>query len=104
RWTCGKRHMLCKALFTDPAFQRQGMGDALVRYGNQLADRQGLQIFLQASPYGYPIYSKHGFKTVQHLDVDLKEWAPGADSGDKGYGNYRFRYMVMLPRTLLGMS
>ncbi|KAL8698050.1 MAG: hypothetical protein Q9201_006786 [Fulgogasparrea decipioides] len=104
RWTCGKRHMLCKALFTDPSFQRQGIGNTLVQYGNQLADSQGLPIFLQGSPYGYPIYAKHGFETVQHLDVDLKEWAPGADSGDKGFGNYRFRYMVRLPRTVLGTS
>lgn len=29
-WTRGKRHMLCKALFTEPSFQRQGMGNALV--------------------------------------------------------------------------
>ena len=69
-------------------------------YGNRLADEAGLPIFLHASAYGYPIYAKHGFETVQHLDVDLRMWAPGAEQGDRGYGNYRFRYMVRLPRTL----
>ena len=68
-WTSGRRHMLCKALFTEPYFQRQGMGNALVRYGNQLANQAGLPIFLQASPFGYPIYAKHDFETVQYLDV-----------------------------------
>lgn len=100
KWTCGKRHMLCKALFTEPSFQRRGIGNALVKYGNQLADQAGLPIFLQGSPFGYPIYAKHGFETVQYLDVDLRKWAPNAQSDDKGYGNYRFRYMVRLPLTL----
>ncbi|KAI4217573.1 MAG: hypothetical protein LQ351_000169 [Letrouitia transgressa] len=100
RWTRTTRHMLCKALFTEPSFQRQGMGNALVSYGNQLADQACLPIFLQGSPYGYPIYAKHGFETVQYLDVDLTKWAPGAESQDKGFGNYRFRYMMRLPRTL----
>ena len=100
RWTRGKRHMLCKALLTEPSFQRQGMGNALVEYGNKLADRAGLPIFLQASPFGYPIYAEHGFETVQHLDVDLTQWAPDAKGGDKGYGSYRFRYMLRLPQML----
>lgn len=76
------------------------MGNALVEYGNLLADQAGLPIFLQASPFGYPVYAKHGFETVQFLDVDLSEWAPNAGLKDRGYGNYRFRYMLRLPRTL----
>jgi GNAT superfamily N-acetyltransferase len=100
KWTRGQRHIQCKALFTDPSFQGQGMGNALVAYGNRLADEAGLPIFLQGSPYGFPIYEKHGFETVQYLDVDLREWAPGAKGGDKGFGNYRFRYMMRLPRTV----
>lgn len=99
-WTRSRRHITCKALFTDPIFQRRGMGNALVQYGNKSADEVGLPVFLQASPYGYPIYRKHGFETVQYLDVDLRKWAPKADSDDKGYGNYRFRYMLRLPETL----
>jgi GNAT superfamily N-acetyltransferase len=100
KWTRGQRHMLCKGLFTDPSFQRRGMGNALVKHGNWLADQAKLPIFLQASPFGYPIYAKHDFETVQHLDVNLTEWAPDAEGNDKGYGNYRFRYMMRLPRTL----
>lgn len=97
-WT-HKPRMICKALFTDPFFQRQGIGSDLVAYGNKQADEAKLPILLQASPYGYPIYAKQGFETVQHLDVDLTEWAPGAKTGDKGYGNYRFRYMLRRPNT-----
>ena len=66
----------------------------------QLANRANLTIFLQGSPVGYPLYKKHGFEIVNHLDVDLREWAPGAKRNDKGYGNHRFRYMLRLPRAL----
>ena len=104
RWslqcTSGKRHMVCKGLYTEPSFQRQGMGSALVKYGNQLADQASLPIFLQAPPVAYPMYAKHGFETDQYLDVDLREWVPGGKSNEKGYGNYRYRYMLRLPRTL----
>jgi GNAT superfamily N-acetyltransferase len=100
KWTKGQRHIVCKALFTEPSFERQGMGNALVEHGNQYADSVGLPIFLQGSPFGFPIYAKHGFETVQYLDVDLTEWAPRAKGNDKGYGNYRFRYMQRLPKTL----
>ena len=75
KWTQGQRHILCKALFTEPSFQKQGMGNALVKYGNRLADQAKLPISLQGSPFGYPIY---GFKTVQTLDVDLRKWGPDA--------------------------
>ncbi|TGO24599.1 hypothetical protein BPAE_0099g00350 [Botrytis paeoniae] len=100
RWTKGHRHILCKAVFTEPTFQRRGMGNALVVYGNRLADKKGLPIFMQASPFGFPLYTKHGFETVQCLDVDLRKWAPNAKGNDKGYGNYKFRYMQRLPQTL----
>ncbi|KAF7904747.1 hypothetical protein EAF00_002081 [Botryotinia globosa] len=64
RWTKGQRHILCKAVFTEPSFQRRGMGNALVEYGNKLADKKGLPIFMQASPFGFPLYTKHGFETM----------------------------------------
>ncbi len=80
------------------------MGSALVAYGNQIADEQELPVFLQASPSGFPLYGKGGFETVKWLDVDLREWAKGAESGERGFGNYRFRYMVRLPPTVLKMS
>ncbi|KAF7917674.1 uncharacterized protein EAE98_010090 [Botrytis deweyae] len=100
RWTKGQRHILCKVLSTESTFQRRGMGNVLVEYGNILADKKDLPIFMQASPFGFPLYMKHGFETVQCLDVDFREWAPNAKGNDRGYANYKFRYMQRLPRTL----
>lgn len=101
-WTYNKRHILLKGLFTDPSFQRRGMGSALVKYGNKtFGDRgAGLPIYLQASAYGWPVYEKQGFKTVQVLDVDLRDWVDGGRGDGKGWGVYRFRYIVRLPETL----
>jgi hypothetical protein len=70
-WIGGKRYMQCKSLFKKSSSQGQGMGSAMVEYGNHLADKAGMPIFPQASPYGYPVYEKHGFEKVQYLDVDL---------------------------------
>jgi hypothetical protein len=47
------------------------MGSALVEYRNHLADEAGMPISPQASPYGYPVYEKHSFETVQYLNMDL---------------------------------
>ena len=106
RFQCmiGKRHILCEGLYTEPSFQRQGMGSALVKYGNGLADQAKLPIILQASPIAYPLYAKHGFETDQCLDVDLRKWVPRGKSNDKGYGNYQYRYMLRLPQTLPRIS
>ena len=100
KWTRGKRHIICKALYTEPSFQRQGIGNALVKSGNQLADQESLPIFVQAMPFGHPVYAKHGFETVERLDVDLARVVPNAKLYDKGYGNYRLRFMLRLPLTL----
>ncbi|MCJ1310261.1 hypothetical protein MMC25_003923 [Agyrium rufum] len=100
RWTAGRRHISLHGLFTDPAYQRRGMGKALVLYCNQQADVAGLPTFLQATQCGYPLYAQTGFEAVQHLEIDLRDWAPDAKSNDKGLGNYRYRYMVRLPQTV----
>jgi len=93
-------YIRCKALFTDPSFQKQVIGKALVDYGNGVADRQHLPIFLQATPFGFPLYVKGGFEMVDELHIDLRDWAPGGKENDRGYGNYRFRFMRRTSRTL----
>ncbi|KAF5879071.1 putative gnat family protein [Botrytis fragariae] len=100
RWSKGQRPILCKSVFTEPTFHGRGMGNALVVYGNNLVDQKGLPVFMQALPFGFLLYTKHGVETVQYLDVNLREWAPNAKGNDKGYGNYEFRYMQRLPQTL----
>ena len=35
-----------------------------------------------------------GFRGVRDWDVDLSEYAPGGRGAIRGWGDYRFRYMV----------
>ena len=44
--------------------------------------KPSLPIFLQGSLFAYPVYAKHGFETVQHLDVNLREWIPSVENKD----------------------
>jgi GNAT superfamily N-acetyltransferase len=50
KFTGGKKYMRCMACFTHPEFQGRGMGKAMVKYGNEIADKEGIPIYLMASP------------------------------------------------------
>jgi GNAT superfamily N-acetyltransferase len=58
KWVGGKKYMRCMACFTMPEFQGRGMGKAMVKYGNELADKEGLPIYLMASPAVSILFSK----------------------------------------------
>ncbi len=69
----------------DPAKQRLGAGSALVRWGVELADREGLPAYLEASPKGYPVYRKQGFEPIDVQDLRVRElWNAPDDGGDWG--------------------
>jgi hypothetical protein len=61
--------MLC----CTPTRTRLGAGSALLRWGAQLADREGLPSWLEASPQGHPLYRRFGFEDVDVLDVHVTE-------------------------------
>lgn len=49
----------------DPAFQRCGLGAALLTHGLELCDRAGLPAYLEAtSPRNAAFYTRHGFERV----------------------------------------
>jgi predicted N-acetyltransferase YhbS len=56
-------------LVVDPAFQRQGIGKALVSDGIQRAHEQGLPIFLSGSPAGEFLYKHLGFEVRETLKL-----------------------------------
>lgn len=58
-------------LATHPSHQHRGAGTLLMEHVRELANREGLDIFLQATPAGYPLYHKLRFEDVAAFDVDL---------------------------------
>jgi hypothetical protein len=53
-----------------------------------LADSLGLVSWLEASPYGYPLYKRHGYEDVAVIDFRITEtWGAkkgeGRDWGEK---------------------
>ncbi|KAI1258861.1 acyl-CoA N-acyltransferase [Xylariaceae sp. FL1019] len=94
--------MLMQGLIVSPSYQSRGVGSAMLRYGNAMADDLGLAVWVHSSHQAYEAYKKVGFETVRELDIDLDEYAPRGPRedeevmGEKGcgkWGRYVIRYM-----------
>jgi GNAT superfamily N-acetyltransferase len=98
-WPNGVKHMELVLLMTDPAFQHRGIGTALLKWGHALADAEQVPCFLCASPFGWPLYRALGWHQVgEELVIELKEFVKYAEGGDQGWGVYKMRFMLRLPR------
>jgi hypothetical protein len=60
-------HVLLNILFTDPAYQGQGAGTIYCRWGADLADRMMVEMWLEATKYGYRLYKSCGFEDVEEV-------------------------------------
>ncbi|KAL1625065.1 hypothetical protein SLS56_007573 [Neofusicoccum ribis] len=56
-------------LVTNPDYQGKGMGAALVRWGMEQAEMDGVPVYLEATPTGRILYTKLGFEKVDEFDV-----------------------------------
>lgn len=57
-------------LCTDPAYQGNGAGSLLLRWGTDIADDRGLPCFLLSTHSGHKLYSRRGFKDSEALELD----------------------------------
>jgi hypothetical protein len=72
-----------RLLACSPRYSRLGAGSALLRRGFELADREGLNTWLEASPAGYSLYKKLGFKDLDVQDLPVsKNWGAVKLDGD----------------------
>ncbi|OQD66665.1 hypothetical protein PENPOL_c004G04721 [Penicillium polonicum] len=72
-----KKHYYLDMLGTHPDYRCRGAASMLVRWGCELADREGVAAYIDASKAGVPLYAKHGF--VDHSDPAVpSEVAPMA--------------------------
>jgi len=73
--------------------QARGVGSAMLHAGMQRADKEGLLIWLEATPAGHPVYEHFGWKTVDSVEIDLSDFA----GKDKGYGVYKYWGCIRMP-------
>lgn len=85
----GKRTVL-DILHTHPSHQGRGAGAQLVKWGTDLADKEGLQCYLESSPTGYPLFKKCDFEDVTEMEIELNEYK------NDGYGQYKYKHIVMI--------
>ncbi|KAI1814449.1 hypothetical protein GGS20DRAFT_413331 [Poronia punctata] len=64
-------------LCTSPKYFRRGAARALLEPMLAIADREGLRTYLEATPAGYPVYEKLGFRTVEVIEFDLAAMTGG---------------------------
>lgn len=64
-------------LGTHPDYRCRGAGSILVRWGCEIADREGVGAYIDASKAGIPLYAKHGFVDLSDPAVP-SEGAPMA--------------------------
>lgn len=60
-------------LTIDPAYQRKGVGDMLVRWGVEKADGMGVEAVVESSVPGRRLYEKHGFEYRKTVELELPE-------------------------------
>lgn len=65
--------VVLELLATHEAHQRLGLGSALMRWGTEQADQQGLETYLDASEKGQPFYlAHHAFGFGRDIDIPDK--------------------------------
>lgn len=65
----------------------------MLHAGMQRADKEGLLIWLEATPAGHPVYEHFGWKTVDSVEIDLSDFG----GKDKGYGIYKYFGCIRMP-------
>ncbi|KAA8645279.1 hypothetical protein EYZ11_005406 [Aspergillus tanneri] len=54
-----------------PAYQGNGIGTQLLKWGMGQADALNARIYLEASAEGYPLYCKYGWKVIEEIVLDF---------------------------------
>ncbi|KAF9200364.1 hypothetical protein BGZ49_009421 [Haplosporangium sp. Z 27] len=89
-----------------PAYQGQGIGTALLRWGTEKADQDGVFCWVSSSMGAVPAYAKSGFVEVGRLELKLDDYAQGFkwkvtdDEGqvkEQEWGTYVWNWMKRDP-------
>jgi GNAT superfamily N-acetyltransferase len=92
-WFSGRRWFYLCALFTDPEWEAQGIGSAVIEKLCERADEEGVVGFLQGTRGATGFYESRGWRCIERFEVDLGKWVGGEGWG---YGVYTVGYLVRL--------
>jgi GNAT superfamily N-acetyltransferase len=68
----GRPYALLMYMCVDPAWQRRGVGRMLMRWGTDRCDELGILAYLEASPFGCPLYRTCGFEDFEPLAMNIE--------------------------------
>ncbi|KAL4899930.1 hypothetical protein BDW74DRAFT_162710 [Aspergillus multicolor] len=66
-----RRRIELEALFVHPDYQGRGIGKRFLAWGVEQAERLGLDLYLEATEAGRPLYEKTGFQGLKKVDYGL---------------------------------
>jgi GNAT superfamily N-acetyltransferase len=72
-------------MFVKPEFRKQGIGSQLLERAFEEARTANLTLVTCAEPLAYGFFTKQGFQSTKHGDIDLRRWSPDYC----GYGVFR---------------
>ena len=113
QWFANRDQMVLALLCVAPKFQGRGIGEKLLEYGVEQADRRNLICHLTATPVAWKVYARYGWHVVEEQKIDLSEWFSsggrerrGSDQTalDMGYGCYVWRRMIRVPERDKGIA
>jgi GNAT superfamily N-acetyltransferase len=78
KWLGLEPYLYLRILAIDPAYQRRGVGSLLLDGGMEIADRCGIQSYLEATKVGRPLYARYGYEDREYMDFDVVKYAPTA--------------------------
>ncbi|ORY13540.1 hypothetical protein BCR34DRAFT_466339, partial [Clohesyomyces aquaticus] len=67
-------YLMLNSLATHPEHRRKGAGKMLVRWGVEMADRLGVQVYLDSTSVARGLYERGGFEVRRVVEFDREAW------------------------------
>ncbi|KAI3399938.1 hypothetical protein diail_5094 [Diaporthe ilicicola] len=69
----GRPHYLLGMIVTSPEYRRRGAAALLVQWGIDRADERGVEIYIESSTAGKPLYEKFGLRTLKVFEFNMAQ-------------------------------
>ncbi|KAK5631816.1 hypothetical protein RRF57_007530 [Xylaria bambusicola] len=96
-----RAHVYLFNVFAHPDYRRKGIGQQVMDWGMKKADDLGLELFLDATPLGKPLYKKNGLVCIEENVTGLERKHAGEGDNDKwnemvvAIGSFSFCLMTL---------